>query len=145
MRRAAALIDAQGVACLRALADRMQAAVAAGQMQQISASDIEYHRQIMALSGNRILRNSWEPLAGLIGCILSIANVVAWNIPRSVASHQTIAQALHDHDAEEALSLLHSHLEEGEALMRQTLREARDGTMRGIGREGGPLTDVQPG
>jgi DNA-binding GntR family transcriptional regulator len=126
-RRAAACIDAEGVARLRTLADQMQAALAAGQLERISVADIEFHRQIIALSGNRILCNSWEPLAGLIGVLISIADVVVLDIPRAVASHHTIARALAGHDAEQAVSLLYSHLEEGEALMYETLTKARSG------------------
>src|SRR5205823_1149017 len=61
IRRAAARIDDQGVASLQASIDQMDAAVAAGQLQFMAASDMAFHRHIIEVSGNRAVLNAWEP------------------------------------------------------------------------------------
>lgn len=117
VRRVAARIDATGVASLRALVARMETAVSLGQVQIMAGADMAFHRLVLTLSGNRALLSAWEPLAPLIATILMIANSTYSDLPRSVAGHRTITDALEQGNAATAEALLHEHLGNGEQVM----------------------------
>lgn len=126
IRRAAARVDDQGVASLQAYIDQMDAAVAAGQLQFMAASDMAFHRLILVVSGNRAVLNAWEPLAPLIEAILGIADANCPDLPVAVDGHRAITRVLAQHDADAAETLLHEHLASGEKLVLDAIRSVRN-------------------
>jgi len=135
VRRAAARVQASGLARLRALADRMDDAVRRRRSELMAEPDVEYHRQLVSLAENRFLLGAWEPLAGLVTAMLEITDTTYDNLPVAVASHREIVDALEGHDADRAERLLAEHLREGERVMREALaRLAGDGALAGLGR-----------
>jgi GntR family transcriptional regulator of gluconate operon len=127
VRHAAERADELSIAELQAIADQMQAALEEGNIQRVAAHDIEFHRRILEMAGNRMLHTAWEPLAGLIAAIMSITDVLIEDLGSAVASHQTMIDALAQHDADLAESLQYAHLVDGEALMRDALRQRQNG------------------
>ncbi len=118
-------IDAEGVAALNTLIDRMEAAMAAGQVQTVATSDMAFHRLIIGLSGNRALSNAWEPLAPLIETALGIAEATVEDLPQAVHGHNDIVAALARHDVKVATELLRDHLPGGERLVHDAIRSGR--------------------
>ncbi len=125
IERTAQRIDAEGVAALNALIARMEAAMAAGQVQTVAASDMAFHRLIIGLSGNRALSNAWEPLAPLIETALGIAEATVEDLPQAVHGHLDIVAALARHDVRVAVELLSDHLPGGERLVHDAIRSGR--------------------
>jgi DNA-binding GntR family transcriptional regulator len=126
VRRAASRADAQGIADLQAVADEMQAGLFSSNTQQVASTDIQFHRRIVRMSGNRMLCTAWEPLAGLIATIVSITDVLIMDLASAVGSHQTLIQALAEHDEELAETLMRRHLVDGEVLMHDALKQMQD-------------------
>jgi DNA-binding GntR family transcriptional regulator len=112
---------------LRAVADDMQAEMAAGSTARVAACDLRFHRLLVALSGNRMLLTAWEPLTGLIATIVSITDLLITDLRSAVGSHHTLIEALEAHDVENALSLMDAHLRDGERLMHEALKELHGG------------------
>jgi DNA-binding GntR family transcriptional regulator len=127
VRRAAKRSDAKAIAGLQAVADEMQSGLNAGNTQRVAASDIQFHRQIVKMCGNRMLCTAWEPLAGLIATILSITDVLIMDLDGAVASHRTLIEALTEHDEDRAESLMRAHLVDGEGLMHDALKQMQVG------------------
>jgi len=127
IKRTAQRIDEEGIDNLNALITRMEAAMAAGQVQMVAASDMAFHRLIISLSGNRALSTAWEPLTPLIETALGIAEATVEDLPMAVHGHQDIVEALARHDVKAAAALLRSHLPGGEKLVLEAVRSVREG------------------
>ncbi len=127
IKRTAQRIDEEGIDNLNALITRMEAAMAAGQVQMVATSDMAFHRLIISLSGNRALSTAWEPLAPLIETALGIAEATVEDLPMAVHGHQGIVDALARHDVKAAAALLRDHLPSGEKLVHEAIRSVREG------------------
>lgn len=121
IREAAQRIGAAGIAQLRVLTAEMENAVRIGNLQQIAAPDVSFHRQIVIHAGNRRLLAAWEPIAGLVATILTITDTTYRDMPRAVASHQSLVNALEQRDGETAARELAEHLSNGEDVMREAM------------------------
>ena len=127
VRRAARRVTPEALAELEDFVRQMRAATAAGQPQQVAAADMGFHRQIVALSGNRALASAWEPVAPLIETILGISDttIASAELPVAVDRHLEIIGALERCDAAEAERLLQDHLLGGERLVHEAIRSVR--------------------
>jgi DNA-binding GntR family transcriptional regulator len=128
VRRTAERIDGSGLDRLSKLVDEMEIALHNGRRQLMGRPDVEFHRQIVAQSGNPRLVTAWEPLAGLIETILSITDGVVPDISSAVESHRLLVDAIRQHRTDQAQSLMRRHLDRGEAIMRGALRQMSDKT-----------------
>jgi DNA-binding GntR family transcriptional regulator len=122
IRRAAERVDEQGLARLWPLVESMDAATRRNRADLLAVPDVEFHRQLVALAGNRRLVAAWAPIAGLVGAILAITDAANPDSPASVESHRAMVEALARRDPDAAESLLRDHLVFGERVMRATLR-----------------------
>lgn len=137
IRHAAERIDGPGLARLSALVQQMDAALQRKQLHLVADPDVEFHRQTVAAAGNKYLLSLWQPMAGLIGTILSITDTSYRDMPRAVASHRSIVDALAARAADRAVHLLQEHLDNGEAVMREALRATTRGEAAATGRADG--------
>jgi len=127
LRRAATRVTEQDIARLKTFIAQMEAGVAAGQVQLVAAMDMNFHRLLITLSGNRALANAWEPVAPLIEAALGIADANVPDLPGAVHGHYSIAQALEQHDADAAITALAAHLPGGERLVHEAIKRVREG------------------
>lgn len=121
IRRASELADAAGVARLQELVDRMTEDVQKDHLDHISEPDVAFHREVVRLAGSRRLLNAWEPIGGIVATILSITDTAYRDMPRAVASHQAMLDAIGREDAEAAVVELREHLTNGEKVLRGAL------------------------
>jgi GntR family transcriptional regulator of gluconate operon len=127
-RRAAARIDAAGLARLEALAAQMDDALGRRQPAAMVEPDVQFHREVVAAAGSRQLLAGWERLAGLIETILDVTDSVHYGTtPTALHGHQLIIDALARRDAEGAEREVCAHLEGGERVMREAMRAMRAG------------------
>lgn len=117
VRRAAGRADAEDLNRLQRLVDVMAEAVARDQMDRVAEPDVAFHREIVRLAGSRRLLSAWEPIGGIVATILSITDTTYRDMPRSVASHQAIRNAIARGDAEVAVEELRRHLANGEKVL----------------------------
>ncbi len=94
----------------------MEDGVSTGRVGAFAAADMEFHRALIVLSGNRALRSAWEPLAPLIETTLDIADTSVEDIFKAIAGHRPIVEALERHDPATAKALLYDHLAGGEGI-----------------------------
>lgn len=106
---------------LLAIVDRMDRAVHQNQLEQAAEPDVQFHRQIVLLGGNRRLLAAWNPIGGLVGAILGIIYTSYYDMLGSVDSHRRIVDALGRSDAAAAGRELRSHLDSGERVLRNVL------------------------
>jgi GntR family transcriptional regulator of gluconate operon len=127
IRRTARTIQPESIGALETLVVQMDEAVATTQPQLLAASDMDFHRTIVTLSGNRALVKAWEPVAPLIQTILGISDATCSSaeLPEAVNGHRKIIRALANHDAAAAEALLEVHLQGGQELVFGALRSVR--------------------
>ena len=122
IQRAAMRITSDEVAAMYHDVDEMEAGVSSGRVGAFAAADMEFHRALLVLSGNRALRSAWEPLAPLIETTLEIAHTSVEDIAKAVSGHRPIVAALEEHDPETAKALLYEHLTGGQAITLGAMR-----------------------
>ncbi len=113
---------------LRVFADQMAEAVERGEVHRVAEPDVNFHRQIVVLSGNQRLLAAWEPIGGLVATMLSITDTTYRDMPRSVASHYRMIDQIRSHDVDAAEQEIVQHLENGENVMRQAMRRVATAT-----------------
>jgi DNA-binding GntR family transcriptional regulator len=124
IRRAAERSDDEGIRRLKRLADMMAEAVNLNQMDRVAEPDVSFHREIVRMAGSRRLLNAWEGIGGIIATILSVTDTTYRNMPRSVAGHYAIMEAVKRHDGDAAVADLRAHLSNGESVLREALPAA---------------------
>lgn len=127
VRRAAPRVTAAELAELEDFVRQMEIAVAASQPQLLATADMSFHRQLVALSGNRALAHAWEPVAPLIETIMGISDATCSSaeLPGAIDGHRKIMRAMERRDAAAAEDLLKVHLLGGEDLVHEAIRAAR--------------------
>jgi len=97
-----------------------------GQMEATDL-DMEFHHTLCQISGHKRVLTAWEALSGQI-------RIVLWKHrlehptdlrDRSVPWHARIVEALRQHDAEKAITLLHEHLAASMEWVDQLLKQSR--------------------
>jgi DNA-binding GntR family transcriptional regulator len=100
----------------RAFADRAFA--------QMIRGDVEFHRSVMAASGNPLLIESagvmWRNVQRVMGEVLLQGGAPAW----VWEDHAAILEAIRDRDGDAAEALSRRHAEHGEQLILDAMREA---------------------
>jgi DNA-binding GntR family transcriptional regulator len=125
-RRAAGRIDSDGLARLEQLAGQMDEALRRREPAAMVEPDVEFHRELVTAAGSRQLLAAWERLAGLTTTILGVTDSVRYgSTPDAVHGHQLIIDALARRDAEGAEREVGLHLENGEKVMLDAIRERR--------------------
>lgn len=93
---------------LRELAEAARQAAERGDVAGYAAKDLPFHRKIVELSGNEVLRRTWEQLGFELQTRIHLARNHA-NIERNASAHFDIVEALIDSDGERAGRLLRDH------------------------------------
>ena len=125
VRRAAEHVDEAGLSQLQGFVDEMAEAVELHQLDRVPEPDVSFHRQIVVFGDNKRLLAAWEPISGIVGTILSITDTTYRDMPLSIAGHQRIVAALAVRDANTAEHELRLHLQNGEAVMREAMRNTQ--------------------
>ena len=125
VRHAARFIGDEGIAALHAVVDRMANAARRGESRATAEDDLQFHREIIAFSGNSRLVTTWEPIGGLVATTLWITNATVDNMPMAAEGHRSIIDALEQRDPDLAERRLKFHIEEGERNTLDAIRRAR--------------------
>ena len=129
VRLAAERADAAGVAALREALGRMEEAVDGGRPALMVAPDVQFHRQIVAMSGSRHLQVAWERVSPTIATILGINDTSHSNLPQAIAGHRRLLATIASHDPDEAEASMGRHLANSEETIRAAMRSARAGAI----------------
>lgn len=97
--------------------------------------DLEYHHELMRLSGNKFLVQAWQSLRSTLETVLLITNTQIRNTSEFKPNksyvlnhHNQITKSLLNGDRERTISLLREHVESGKAIMQERLGNIFDGT-----------------
>jgi len=124
-RLAAVRINKSGIDRLQAFVNQMADATRRNQMELKAEHDINFHREVLVISGNRALLYSWEPHAGFVQALISLTDANAEDKYSSVEAHQAVIDALAQHDGETAEKLFREHLQKGEEIVIEVFRRSR--------------------
>jgi DNA-binding GntR family transcriptional regulator len=125
VRRAAGRIDQEQIRRLQAFVDQMRVALRHRRPQDIAVADMHFHQHVVVSAGSRRLLTMWEQIAGLVGAMLSIADMYLANMTEPVESHQLIIDALTRQDQDEAERLVRAHLERAPTHVCEAMRAVR--------------------
>ena len=130
IRRVAKSVSAEGLAELRRLAEGTEAAMQAHQADRMAANDLEFHRCLVTLAGNRRSLSAWEMIADLISIFLQINSSTFRELPQSAEPidehrHSKLLRLIEHHDADAAAELLREHLERSEMVIRESLKRIK--------------------
>ncbi len=130
IRRVAATIDAEGLARLAGPVERTEAAVRNNQPERMAESDLEFHRQLVSLAGNKRALAAWEMIADLVAVFLSVNSSMYRTLPAphdpiDENRHSKLLRLIESHDAEGAAALLREHLLSSEMVMRESVKRFR--------------------
>ncbi|MBO9609118.1 MAG: GntR family transcriptional regulator [Paenibacillaceae bacterium] len=102
---------------------------------QFTQHDIDYHHELVALSGNKYLQQAWQSFRPVMETVLLITNSqirsnadVSANKGYVLEHHQQITDALTRGDREQTLELLREHLQTGKAIMKEKMTAVIDGS-----------------
>lgn len=98
--------------------DRMVAADAAGDYEQVTEADLAFHRVIIEGSGNPFIAVAMAPLAGALTESRRATSNVSAMREHAISEHSKVLLALRAHDAAAARKAMRSH-------MRQTADDIR--------------------
>ena len=122
-RRAAARIDLQGIAELRALVEEMHAMAEAGDAHGQAMKNTEFHRIVVSASGSDALARMWvmlEPFARTYLTAMVPGADLVWLGDR----HMDIVDALASGDGELAASVMRSHANEARDVIADRVQRA---------------------
>ncbi|MCC7362397.1 MAG: GntR family transcriptional regulator [Anaerolineales bacterium] len=127
VRRVAASVDTAGLAELRALVERTETAMHANQAQRMADYDLEFHRKLVALAGNKRALNAWEMIADLVAVFLSINSSMFREVPKTEQPidehrHSKLLRLIAAHDVDGAEALLREHLQASEMVIRASIK-----------------------
>lgn len=99
-------------------------------MEKFTALDINYHYELISLSGNKYLQQCWFFLRPLLETVLLITNTQAredvnenWDKSYVISHHDKILEALLLEDITLAMLTVKEHLTIGKTIMIDRLRE----------------------
>jgi GntR family transcriptional regulator of gluconate operon len=130
VRHLAASIDADGLAQLRSLAERTETAMHANQAESMAQNDLEFHRRLVTLGGNKRSLSAWEMIADLVAVFLSINSSMFRDVSPKVRPidehrHSKLLGLIATHAADEAERLLWEHLQNSELVIRESIKRIR--------------------
>ena len=130
IRLVAASVDAESLDQLRGLVERIEAAIFADQSEIMTLNDLEFHRSLVALGGNRRSLQCWEMLADLIAVIIRISRSIHWELPKPPEpidpySHSKIIRLIETHEIDAAEAQLRKHLQQSEWVSQESIKLIR--------------------
>lgn len=131
IRRVAETIDAEGLARLRELVDRVEWAMRNNQPDRIVAYDIAFHREIVVMAGNKRILAAWDMLVELISVLLDISSSVFRDVvlpydPVAPQRHTKLLHFIETRNADAAEELLMNHLYGSEVAVREAIKYMRE-------------------
>ncbi len=113
---------------LQELLDLMMVELAAGHFEEFADVDIEFHRQLVALTEHKALLQMWETLTNVIHAFIAINASGQPMLARTISEgHTAILRALAERDLAAAKEALRVHLMTAEANILQMMeQEQRD-------------------
>jgi DNA-binding GntR family transcriptional regulator len=130
VRVVAASVDAEGLVKLRRLVERTESAMHANQAENMALNDLEFHRQLVTLAGNKRSLTSWEMIADLVAVFLRINSSMFRELPRSTEPidelrHSKLLNLLEAHEGPAAEDLLREHLQRSEMVIRESIKRIK--------------------
>jgi DNA-binding GntR family transcriptional regulator len=113
------------------------------QLPSVISEDLEFHRQLVRLSGNTRLVNMWEQLAGQIRLALTLVDPAFFDSEYVEATHHELVKAIRNRDVEAVRRLIRTLLAVGQSLKDRWDHQAPVGEQQGEP-EGGPLEAQRP-
>jgi GntR family transcriptional regulator of gluconate operon len=127
IRRVAETIDAEGLAQLRMLAERVEGAMRANQPEQLAENDLEFHRQLVTMARSKRLLSAWEMNAELIAVFLSVNASTFRDIslsydPIAEQRHTQLISLIEQHQVDAAEKIMKDHLHGSELVIRESIQ-----------------------
>lgn len=127
VRIVATSVDAESLGKLRSLVERTEAAMNAGQSETMVFNDLEFHRLLVALGGNRRSLQFWDMLADLVAVIIRIHSTVHWELPKPPEpidpySHSKLIRLIEAHEIDAAEAQLRRHLQQSEWVSQESIK-----------------------
>ncbi|MGY0021733.1 FCD domain-containing protein [Streptomyces sp. YJ-C3] len=121
-RRAAQVAAAGGSTVrLRQLMEAAEDATRRAAVREIPAANTALHAEIVALTGNRMLRTTLQPSLGLVQWVFTLTGDRDQRVQCS--EHQDICAAIHSGLPDLAAALAYTHIERGRAPSLATLAD----------------------
>jgi DNA-binding GntR family transcriptional regulator len=130
-RRAVERADAEVVANLYAIVDQISHALDRSRPDLLAFADLGLHRQIIVLGGNDRIRTAWEPNAGVIRSMMSVAATADFTRRVVVDRHREIVRALELRDAQAYEDRLKTMMEDSQKLMIDILHSVQARAAKG--------------
>lgn len=128
-RLLAGRINAEQLSTLRKLTDKMKS-VDDSDIEQFHVLNLDFHDQIITMTGNRTLSDTYRKLAKLLALFRKRNLMAPMAIPHFAQEHSAIVDLLEQHDAHGCAEALYAHAQGGR------LRMLRDGELAGVGHGG---------
>jgi DNA-binding GntR family transcriptional regulator len=108
-------VDPEALECLREIRRRMIQALSEGRNEDFADLDVEFHRQLVTMSGRERLLKMWNILSSVTHAFIVLNAPKAPEAIRHIAEgHEGILDALAVHDIAGACAVLRAHLDEAE-------------------------------
>jgi DNA-binding GntR family transcriptional regulator len=108
---------------LQKIYSEMQSIADAGDLSALVEKDIEFHREICRISGNRRLLDVWSSLGSQVRLFLVLADQVFFTPEFIVSTHTVTLEAMCTRDAERAVQAMQAHMLEVGRTIARGLRE----------------------
>jgi DNA-binding FadR family transcriptional regulator len=108
--RAAERADAAQIAAMRRWAQMIETYVARGDAQGIVTADVEFHRQIIAASGNNTLVALMDSIVDLLHDMRYDSGDIPELLPEIISGHRAILAAIEARDSVAARQAMREHL-----------------------------------
>jgi len=147
VRIVATAVDAEGFSQLRRLVEGTETAMHAHQADNMAQNDLEFHRRLVTLAGNKRSLNSWEMIADLVAVFLRINSSMFREMPKSSVPidekrHSKLLRLIAAHEVDAAEALLREHLERSEMVIRESIKrikaQLQDSRPAEAGKDGHP-------
>lgn len=134
---------------LRRLVERTETAMHANQADNMAQNDLEFHRRLVTLGGNKRSLNSWEMIADLVAVFLRINSSMFREIPKSSEPidehrHSKLLRLIEAHEVDAAETLLREHLQRSEMVIRASIKRIKAQLQAPTPAEPGPDGHPQP-
>ncbi|WP_442770474.1 GntR family transcriptional regulator [Zoogloea ramigera] len=122
-------IDADGIAQLRDIVDKMSDAVAAADINRYTALNFTYHDALARLSGNPKLHATYQRLVAELSLFRRHTYIHdETSMALSLAEHRAILEAVVARDPAKVAGLLRAHVGDSRARLHQVLDTSRQST-----------------
>jgi DNA-binding GntR family transcriptional regulator len=130
-RRAAQRVTPESLARLTQLVGQMEQGLAQQDEEQSVGPDLEFHREVVRLAGNRQLLEFWSQLANYVRVFLGLVIEGGYNANDMSGLHRDILQALQSGDLETVMERLNQHIEQVNLEMEEMIRRAEAAQAQG--------------